>query len=306
MTLALRSPEITRRGMLAGIGGMTFYFALGTDGTRILPPADAATRPAPLSPWVRIAPDGNITILTITEMGQGSGTSIPLMIADEMDADWSKVTLEWAPSNPDVYGWPDSSGRRVMTVTGSRAVMMYWNDLRTAGAQVRKVLIANAADHWGVDAATLKTEPSTVVDPKSGKRLSYGEIAAFGKVPALLPSVDKSELKARKDFRLIGRSVPRRDLPFKVNGTAQYSIDVKLPGMVYASALHAPVHGNKLESFNEAEIKAMPGVIAAIKLKDGIGVGLVAETFPQAMAARNAVKASWSKNKTDSFDSESV
>ncbi len=153
MTIALRSPEITRRGMLAGIGGMTFFFAFGTDGTRILPPADAATRPAPLSPWVRIAPDGNITILTITEMGQGSGTSIPLMIAEEMDADWNKVTLEWAPSNPEVYGWPDRSGRRVMTVTGSRAVMMYWNDLRTAGAQVRKVLIANAADHWGVDAA---------------------------------------------------------------------------------------------------------------------------------------------------------
>lgn len=302
MRTALRSPEITRRGMLAGIGGMTFFFAFGTDGTRILPPADAATRPAPLSPWVRIAPDGNITILTVTEMGQGSGTSIPLMIADEMDADWSKVTLEWAPSNPDVYGWPDSSGRRVMTVTGSRAVMMYWNDLRTAGAQVRKVLIANAADHWGVDAATLKTEPSTVVDPKSGKRLSYGEIAAFGKVPAPLPAVDKSELKARKDFRLIGRSVPRRDLPFKVNGTAQYSIDVKLPGMVYASALHSPVSGNAPEKWNDAAIKAMPGVIATVKLPHGVGV--VAESFPQAMAARRALRVTWSKNKVDGFDSE--
>jgi len=302
MRTALRSPEITRRGMLAGIGGMTFFFAFGTDGTRILPPADAATRPAPLSPWVRIAPDGNITILTVTEMGQGSGTSIPLMIADEMDADWSKVTLEWAPSNPDVYGWPDRSGRRVMTVTGSRAVMMYWNDLRTAGAQVRKVLIANAADHWGVDAATLKTEPSTVVDPKSGKRLSYGEIAAFGKVPAPLPAVDKSELKARKDFRLIGRSVPRRDLAFKVNGTAQYSIDVKLPGMVYASALHSPVSGNAPEKWNDAAIKAMPGVIATVKLPHGVGV--VAESFPQAMTARRALRVTWSKNKVDGFDSE--
>src|ERR1051326_2555032 len=103
MTFALRSPEITRRGMLAGIGGMAFYFAFGTDGTRILPPAAAATRSAAMSPWVRIAPDGNITILTITEMGQGSGTSIPLMIAEEMDADWNKVTLAWAPSDPDVY-----------------------------------------------------------------------------------------------------------------------------------------------------------------------------------------------------------
>ena len=213
MTVALRSPEITRRGMLAGIGGMTFFFAFGTDGTRILPPADAATRPAPLSPWVRIAPDGNITILTVTEMGQGSGTSIPLMIAEEMDADWNKVTLDWAPSTPEVYGWPDRSGRRVMTVTGSRAVMMYWNDLRTAGAQVRKVLIANAAEHWGVDAATLKTEPSVVIDPKSGKRLSYGEIAAFGQVPTTLPAVDKSEFKARKDFRAIASVLGQQARP---------------------------------------------------------------------------------------------
>jgi isoquinoline 1-oxidoreductase subunit beta len=301
-TNALKAPEITRRGMLAGIGGMTFYFAFGTDGTRILPPADAATRPASLSPWVRIAPDGNITILTVTEMGQGSGTSIPLMIAEEMDADWNKVTLEWAPSNPEVYGWPDRSGHRVMTVTGSRAVMMYWNDLRSAGAQVRKVLIANAAEHWGVEAATLKTEPSVVVDPKSGKRLSYGEIAAFGKVPAPLPPVDKSELKARKDFRLIGRSVPRRDLPLKVNGSAQYSIDVKLPGMVYASALHAPVSGNAPEKWNDAAIKAMPGVIATVKLPHGVGI--VAESFPQAMAARRALRVTWSRNKVDGFDSE--
>jgi isoquinoline 1-oxidoreductase beta subunit len=302
MTFALKSPELTRRSMLAGIGGVTFFFACGTDGTRILPPGDAATRPAPLSPWVRILPDGNSTILTITEMGQGSGTSIPLMIAEEMDADWNKVTLDWAPSTPEVYGWPDRSGRRVMTVTGSRAVMMYWNDLRTAGAQVRKVLIANAAEHWGVDAATLKTEPSPVVDPKSGKRLSYGEIAAFGQVPTTLPAVDKSELKSRKDFRLIGRSVPRRDLPFKVNGSAQYSIDVKLPGMVYASALHAPVSGNAPEKWNDAAIKAMPGVLATVKLPHGVGI--VAESFPQAMAARRALRVTWSRNKVDGFDSE--
>ena len=177
---------------------MTFCFAFGTDGTRILPAAQAATDPVHMSPWVRIAPDGTITILTVTEMGQGSGTSIPLMIAEEMDADWSKVALDWAPSKPEIYGWPDRSGTRVMTVTGSRAVMMYWNDLRNAGAQVRKVLIANAAEKWGVDSKTLKTEPSVVVDPALGRRLSYGEIASFGKVPATLPAIDKSELKSEK------------------------------------------------------------------------------------------------------------
>src|SRR5215510_3625931 len=141
MTATLKAPALTRRGVLAGIGGMTFSFAFGTDGTRILP--GAATGPIPLSPWVRIMPGGNITILTVTEMGQGSGTAIPLMLAEEMDADWSKVVLDWAPSDPDTYGWPDRTGKRVMTVTGSRAVMSYWDDLRHAGAQVRKVLVAN-------------------------------------------------------------------------------------------------------------------------------------------------------------------
>jgi isoquinoline 1-oxidoreductase subunit beta len=301
MTNVLKPPEMTRRGLLAGVGGMTFCFALGTDGTHILPAAQAANDPVQLSPWVRIASDGAITILTVTEMGQGTGTSIPLMIAEEMDADWSKVKLDWAPARTEIYGWPERNGGRNMSITGSRAVMMYWNDLRTAGAQVRKVLIANAADRWGVDAKTLKTEPSTVVDPASGRRLSYGEIASFGKVPATLPAVDKSELKPKSQFRLIGKSVPRRDLPLKVNGTAQYAIDVRLPGMVYASALHAPAHGNAPESWNDADIKAMPGVIATVKLANGLGV--VAETFPQVMAARRALKVTWSKGKTDGFDS---
>ena len=302
--MATATAALNRRDVLTGIGGMTFTFAFAGGGARMLPSAAAASEPAAVSPWVRIAADGRITIFTITEMGQGTGTSIPAIIADEMDADWSKVALEWAPSQPETYGWPDRSGQRVMTVTGSRAVMMYWNDLRIAGAQVRKVLIANAAEQWGVDAATLKTEPSVVLEPASGRRLSYGEIAAFGKVPAILPSIDKSELKSRKDFGLIGRSQPRRDIPLKVNGTAQYSIDVKLPGMLYATALHSPVHGNSPESWNEAEIKAMPGIVTAMKLPGGVGVA--AETFQQAMNARRALKVTWSKGKGDGFDSMQV
>jgi len=300
-TTTLKSPELTRRSLLAGLGGMTFSFAFGTDGTHIIPAAQAATDAVNLSPWVRITPDGTVTILTVTEMGQGSGTSIPLMIAEEMDADWSKVVLDWAPSKPELYGWPDNRGNRVMTVTGSRAVRMYWNDLRNAGAQVRKVLIANAAEKWGVDPKTLRTEPGVVINPANGQRLTYGEVAAFGKVPATLPKVDRSELKTKSQFRLIGKSVPRRDLPSKVNGTAQYSIDVRLPDMAYASALHSPVHGNVPESWNDAQIKAMPGVVTTVKLRNGIAI--VAETFPQAMAARRALRVSWSKGKANGFDS---
>jgi isoquinoline 1-oxidoreductase subunit beta len=302
MTHMIKTPEISRRGLLAGLGGLTFCFAFGADGPRFVAPAAADTADAiKVTPWVRIAPNGGIIILTPgAEMGQGSMTSLPLILAEEMDADWSKVTLEWAPADAELYGYR-LGNERAMAIVGSRAVMLYFNDMRVAGAQVRKVLIQNAAEKWGVDASTLRTEPGAVVDPASGRRLTYGEIAAFGKVPATLPAVDKSELKPKSQFRLIGRSVPRRDIPGKVNGSARYAIDVRLPGMVYASALHSPAHGNAPDSWNDAEIKAMPGVIDTVRLADGIAV--VAQSFEQAMAARRALKATWRKGKVDGFSS---
>ena len=302
MTMIEKGPEISRRGVLAGLSGMSFCLALGVDGVRLVSEAAANTMAnAQVTPWVRIAPDGTITMFSAgAEMGQGSMTSLPLIIAEEMDADWSKVKIEFAPADADVYGYTFQN-QRMMAIVGSRAVQLYYNNLRTAGAQVRKVLLANAAEKWGVDAATLKTEPSTVINPANGARLSYGEIAAFGKIPATLPTVDAKELKARKDFRLIGRTVPRRDTPLKVNGTAQYAIDVKLPGMVYATALHAPVHTGTPENWNDAEIKKMPGVLATVRL--GNGIGIVAGHFEQAMAARNALKATWKNGAAAGYDS---
>ena len=268
---------------------------------------------------MRIAPDGRITIFSAgAEMGQGSMTSLPLIVAEEMDADWSKVAIEWTPADAKVYGYKDPFGtEQLMWIVGSRAVQLYFTQLRMAGAQVRKVLIANAARKWGVDAATLKTEPSVVINPATGARLTYGEIAAFGTIPATLPAVDPKELKERKDFRLIGRSVPRRDTPAKVNGTAQYAIDVKLPGMVYASTLHSPVHNAQPgiwdagkqdqsatapESWNDAAIKAMKGVIAVVKLANGLAV--VADHFETAKAGRDALKVTWRKAKAEGFNSD--
>src|SRR6266508_558190 len=302
MTIAMKSPEISRRSVLAGLSGMSFCFALGAEGVRLIPQAQAATDPRVLSPWVRIAPDGTITILSSgAEMGQGSMTSLPLIVAEEMDADWAKVAIEWAPADPTIYG-SGPANNRSMSITGSRAVRSYFDDLRIAGAQVRKVMLINAAEKWGVDPASLKTEPGVVIDPASGRRLSYGEIAASGKIPDPLPKVEPDELKKKNQFRLIGKSVPRRDLPAKVNGTAQYTMDVKVPGMVYATSLHSPAHGNAPESWNDAAIKAMPGVIGTVKLKDGIAV--VAEQFPQAMAARAAIKAAWKKGQSTGFNSQ--
>jgi isoquinoline 1-oxidoreductase beta subunit len=284
-----------RRDFFKASAGVSFAFAF---------PFSAEAQPLggkPINAWVRIAPDGTVTILsTGAEMGQGSMTSLPLILADEMDADWSKVKVEFAPADPTNYGYTFQNAK-AMAIVGSRAVMLYYNDLRNAGAQVRKVLLANAAEHWKTDVKNLKTEPGFVVDG-SGRKLSYGEIASFAKVPSPLPTVEKSELKDKKDFRYIGKPMPRRDTPLKVNGTAQYAMDVQLPGMVYATARHSPVHGGAPESWNDAKVKSMKGVMGTVRLPDGVAI--VADTLPHALAARSALEVKWTKGAAAGFSSE--
>ncbi len=306
--LTYMGPKLSRRGFLAGTGGLTFAVALGANGVTLISPARAKAAAQEISAWVRITPDNMITIITpAAEMGQGSMTSVPLILAEELDADWDKVTLEMAPADPQIYGYIRKRGGRIsrsMGIYGSLAVRMYYPQMRIAGAQARKVLINAAARKWGVSPASLKTEPSVVVHPASGRRLSYGEIASFAKMPAKMPKVDKGELKKKSDFRLIGKSVPRRDIPEKVNGTAKYSIDVQLPGMVYASTVHSPVQGGKPKSWNDAALKKLPGVLGTVKLKEGVAV--IADNFENVLAARGELKIKWSKGKAAGFDSETA
>jgi isoquinoline 1-oxidoreductase subunit beta len=288
--------KLSRRDFLKVSGGLTFSFAL--------PAISEANAANSINAWVRIAPDGTVTILSAgAEMGQGSMTSLPLILAEEMDADWSKVKIEWAPADASVYGYTFNNAR-AMAIVGSRAVMLYFNDLRTAGAQVRKVLLANAAERWNVDVKSLRTEPGVVVDPSSGRRMTYGEIASFAKVPSQLPAVDKSELKDKSQFRFIGKPMPRRDTPLKVNGSARYAIDVQLPGMVYATARHSPVHGGEPESWNDARVKAMRGVLGTIRLPDGVAV--IADSLPHALAARGALEVQWKKGPAAGYNSEAA
>ncbi len=295
--------KTSRRNFLKASGALSFCITLGADGLQLIPEAKAQGRAQAINAWVRIAPDGTVTILSPgAEMGQGSMTSLALIVAEEMDADWSKVKIEFAPADPQLYGYTFQNAR-AMAIVGSRAVMLYFNDLRMAGAQVRKVLLANAAGRWNVDVRSLKTEPGFVVDG-SGRKLSYGEIAAFAKVPSPLPAVDKSELKDKSQFRLIGKATPRRDTPLKVNGTAQYAIDVQLAGMVYATARHSPVHGGAPESWNEAKVKSMRGVLGTVRLPDGVAV--IADSLPHALAARRALEVKWQKGAAEGFNSEST
>lgn len=290
--------QVTRREFLKAGGSLTFAFSFPF----LASTAEASAGLAP-NAWVRIAPDGTVTIFSAgAEMGQGSMTSLPLIVAEEMDADWSKVKVEFAPADPALYGYTFNNNK-AMAIVGSRAVMYYYNDLRIAGAQVRKVLLMNAASHLGTDISKLRTESGAVIDA-SGKKLTYGEIASFGKVPSPLPAVDKSELKDPKSFKFIGKSIPRRDTPLKVNGSAQYAIDVDLPGMVYATARHCPVHGGTPESWNEAEVRGMKGVLGTVRLADGVAI--VADSLPHALAARHALQVKWKPGPAAGFDSESA
>src|SRR5215472_1369043 len=174
---------LSRRQVMVGAAGFTFAVVLGVDrraaGAMLVGERSGKT----LSPWVSIATDGTITIMSpATEMGQGSMTSLPLIIAEELDADWSKVRVVPAPPIDAIYGNPGFQG--MMYTAGSNAVTSYYRPLRVFGAQVRRVLMENAGKKLGVPLEELATEPSVVVHAKSGSKLSYGEIAAFAGVPA--------------------------------------------------------------------------------------------------------------------------
>src|SRR6185369_8959398 len=242
--------KVSRRQVMVGAAGLSFAIALaGRAGASVLASARTGKE---LSPWVSIAPDGTISIVSAaTEMGQGSMTSLPLILAEELDADWSKVKIVTAPPIEAIYGNPGFQG--MMYTAGSNAVTSYYTPLRIFGAQVRRVLLDNAAKTLGVPVEALTTEPSLVVHAKSGRKLSYGDIAAIAEVPAKAPEIKPEQLKKTADFRLIGKDVMRVELPTKVNGTATYGIDVQVPGMLYGTVLRAPVEGSVPNRIDDAK-----------------------------------------------------
>ncbi len=298
MTIQVCNSEISRRGLMVGAAGLTFAVA---SGPRFTEAQTARGTSVALSPWVTISTDGTVAIISpAAEMGQGSLTSLPLILAEELDADWAKVRVIVAPPNDDLYKNPSFG---FMYTAGSNAVTSYFKELRLFGAQVRKVLLANAGTRWNVSVAELATGPNVVIHEKSGRRLSYGQIAAFAEVPARAPDVSEEELKKPDQFRLIGKDVMRVELPGKVNGTAQYAIDVQVRGMLYGAILRAPVEGAGPETIDDAKAKAIAGVVRIVALPYGVGV--IAETPYAAFEAKNALMVTWTHTgKAWGFDSE--
>jgi isoquinoline 1-oxidoreductase beta subunit len=293
---------VSRREVMIGAAGLSFAVALGVNGRA--PAAVLGTERAgkALSPWVSIATDGTITVMSpATEMGQGSMTSLPLIIAEELDADWSKVSIVPAPPVGAIYGNPGFGGE--MYTAASNAVTSYFRPLRTFGAQVRRVLLDNAAKKLGVAVEELNTEPSVVVHAKSGRRLGYGDIAAFAEFPDKPPEIKPEQLKKTSEFRLIGKDVMRVELPMKVNGSAKYAIDQQVPGMIYGTVIRAPVEGSAPDKVNDAKAKAVAGVIAVVRLPYGVGV--LAETAWAAFAGRQALEITWTRQgQAWGFDSD--
>ena len=280
-----------RRHFMVGAAGFTFGVAVGVPAL-FSGEAQAQNTSVKLNNWVTIFTDGTVVIMSpAAEMGQGSLTSLPVIVADEMDADWAKVRIVASPANDKIYGNP---GRGYVQYTaGSATVTGYFKSLREFGAQVRQVLVDNAAERWGVPASELSTQPHVVLHEKTGRRLTYGEIAAFAKIPAVAPQVTLEDV-SKAQFRLIGSDQPRVDVAGKANGTAQYSIDVQVPGMVYGAILREPVEGAGIEKIDDAAARAIDGVMHIVPLKYGVGV--IADTPWAAFQARKALKVTWGSN----------
>ena len=246
--------------------------------------------------WVHIADDNTITLISArSEMGQGVYTAMPMLIAEELNVDVKTIKVAIAPPNA-VYV---NALLGAQITGGSTAVRDGWEKLRVGGAQVREMLVSAAAAKWNVDRNTLTANDGKVTG--GGKSATYGELAAAA---AKLPVPEKPKLKDPKDFRIVGQRTKRLDTPAKTNGTAEFGIDVKLPGMVYASLAQCPVIGGTVKSFDATKAKAMPGVTDVVQIPDGVAV--VANSFWRAKMARDALTVVWDEGAGAALSSQSM
>ncbi len=293
MSSAAEPSDLSRRTLLrtAGAGVLLYGFHL--------PAAQGA--PAVFAPnaFIRLAPDGAITlIMPQVEMGQGVYTAVAMILADEMDADFSHVTLEDAPPNDKLYGNPIFG----IQVTGnSNSIRAFWKALRAAGATTRAMLIAAAARQWKADPAGCHTAMSQVIHAASGRKLAYGALAI--RAAAIEPPAN-APLKDPKDFTLIGRPLKRFDTPGKVNGAVKYGIDAMPPGVKFATLAASPVFGGKVAHVDDSKARAISGVRQIVVLDDMVAV--VGDHMWAAKKGLAALAITWNEGAGAATDSQSV
>jgi isoquinoline 1-oxidoreductase beta subunit len=282
--------SIKRRDFLKGGAAVAGAFTLGfvlPDKARAGAGQVSGDTFAP-NAFIRITPDNGVTIvLSKSEMGQNVFTVLPLIVAEELDADWQSIRVEQS----GVDAAFNSPWFPMMITGGSSSVRTTWETLRKAGATARAMLIAAAAQSWSVPAAGLVTADGRVTDPATGNSASYGELAGLASKQAVPEDV---ALKPEDQFRLVGRDQKRLDSEIKVNGTAKFGLDVNVPGMRYAAVARPPVFGATLKSFDASRAESMPGVLKVKKIPSGVAV--IADSTWRAIKARDALEISWDEN----------
>jgi isoquinoline 1-oxidoreductase beta subunit len=249
--------------------------------------------------WLKVNSDDTVRImLTQLEMGQGVMTSMPMLVAEELDMDWAKIKTEWTPADAK-YGNPNFGGQQL--TAGSNSVRGMWKILRGAGATARAMIVTAAAQTWNVPENTLTTEKGEVIHKASSRRAKYGTLVDKA---AALPVPKDVKLKDPKNFSLMGKSVPRLDIPEKVNGSAIFGMDVKLPGLLTARVVRCPVFGGKVASFNADKAKAVPGVKHVVQISSGVAV--VADNYWTANKGAQALEIVWDEGKLATLNSADI
>lgn len=284
---------ISRRQFLAGGAiagtGLVLAFYLPHHGLR-----SASEHEFAPNAYLQIAPDGKITVVVArSEMGQGVRTALPMILAEELDANWNDIIIEQAGAST-LFG-DQSTG-------GSASVRTTWDPMRQAGAAAREMLVTAAAQKWSVPAADCTTEKGIVVHSASNRRESYGALAERA---AKLPVPKEPKLKDPSQYELIGTPTPRVDTPSKTNGTAEFGIDFRIPGMKYAFLARCPVIGGKVASIDDSEAREVPGVANVAKVGD-YAVAVAADSVFAAMQGRKALKVTWDEGPNKDLNTAAV
>ncbi|MGP0092452.1 MAG: molybdopterin cofactor-binding domain-containing protein [Xanthobacteraceae bacterium] len=287
---------VSRRDLLNGMAAGTVVLVAGQLGSMEVLAQDAAQRGAVINAWIAIAPDGMVTLQCAhSEMGQGIYTTFAAIIADELEADWSKCDIVFSPAAP-AYRHPVINWQFTGNAESTRS---YHALIRKMGAAAREMLFAAAADRLNVPATELTAREGVVRHAASDRSVTFGEVAA---VAAGKPVPAAPRLKPESEWRLVGggRSLLRRDVPAKVQGTAVFGIDVKVPEMVYAAVVSAPTSGGKVAAIDEASVNRMAGLIKVVPL-DG-AVAVVAQHYWQARLALAKLKVTWQPGPGGAFN----
>jgi isoquinoline 1-oxidoreductase beta subunit len=293
-------PALSRRSFLGASAAASAGLMLGLSLPFSIGKAEAAADGvfAP-NAFVRIGSDGKIVLtMPYVEMGQGTYTAIPMLIAEELEVDLQQVILEHAVADEKLYVNPLLG---IQATGNSNAIRGAWQPLRQAGAVARTMLVAAAAERWEVDPATCRAEKGEVVHTPTGRRLGYGQLALDA---GRMPAPESVELKQPQDFKLIGTPAKRPDAPAKVNGTAVYGIDVRPPGVKVATLAQSPVFGGRVKSLDDAAAKAVKGVRQIVRLDDAVAV--VADHMGAAKKGLEALVIQWDDGPHAGLTTEAI